>query len=157
MFELDAASAGRLEGVHPNLGRGVRLAATLSTVRFCILPGGGVRTREQAAANAKAGTGVLNSLHIIQADGFGHAVDLVAVGQDGKPSWDLKLYKDMHPAIYQAFDDLGIAIQNGSDWDMDGVIGERGEWDWPHWQLPIAAKLQAAIAAMRRRIAERQK
>lgn len=153
-FYLGARSERNLIGVHPDIVRGVRLAITLTPVDFGILDGGGVRTPAQARANADAGVGVANSLHIIQPDGFGHAVDLVAF-ENGKPSWEKRLYERMHPAIYAAFDELGIPIQNGADWDMDGIVGEKGEWDWPHWQLPQPWRRNAAIEAMMRRQRER--
>jgi peptidoglycan LD-endopeptidase CwlK len=154
-FRPSARTERNLIGVHPDLVAGVRLAYQLSTVDFGILDGGGLRTREQAAANAAKGTGILNSLHLRQPDGFGHAVDLVAF-VNGKPSWDVEVYKRLHPFIYEAFDRLGTPIQNGADWDMDGKVAEKGEYDWPHWQLPQPYKRDAAIAAGMRRQRERE-
>jgi peptidoglycan L-alanyl-D-glutamate endopeptidase CwlK len=138
-FVLGARSERNLIGVHPDLVRGVRLAITRTPVDFGILDGGGLRTPEQAAANAAAGTGILRSLHLMQPDGYGHAVDLVAF-VDGKPSWEHALYRRMQPAIFSAFDELGIPVQS---------LANRG--DWPHWQLPPPHRMKEAIAAMVRR------
>jgi len=114
----------------------VEQAITLTPADFCVVEGGGMRSPEQAADNAKRGTGVLNSMHIRQPDGYGHAVDLVAFA-DGKPNWNrLELYKLIRPAVLQAAAMVGIPIQHGADWDIDGITAEKGEWDWPHWQFP---------------------
>lgn len=150
-FKLSARSLRNLEGVHPKLVEAVKLAITYTTQDFGILDGGGVRSAEQARDNARRGVGVANSLHIAQADGYGHAVDLVAF-VDGKPSWEQRYYPAIRDAMLRACDDVELPIQHGADWDVDGILGERGEWDWPHFQIPnLPHRRQAAEAAMRDR------
>lgn len=153
-FKPGKRTLRNLKGVHPKLVAAVMLAFRYATQDFCILDNGGVRSPAVAKDNAVRGVGVANSLHIIQSDGFGHAVDLVA-WENGKPSWKQSLYPEIHEAMFRACDELGVPVQNGADWDNDGITGERGEWDWPHFQLPRSYKLAAAVAAMERRIAER--
>lgn len=134
-FRIGSRTRANLSGVHPALVAMVEQAIQLTPVDFCVVEGGGVRSPEQAQDNAKRGTGVLNSMHIRQPDGYGHAVDLVA-WVDGMPAWTQSYYKQMRPAILQAAAMVGIPIQHGADWDIDGITGEKGEWDWPHWQFP---------------------
>jgi peptidoglycan L-alanyl-D-glutamate endopeptidase CwlK len=152
MFRLSEGSAGNLEGVHPTLVRAVKIAITITEQDFCILPGGGVRSVAAAADNAKRGVGVVNSLHIPQLDGYSHAVDLVAYV--GGPTWDKRYYPAIRRAMLAACDRLLLPIQHGADWDCDGITGEKGEWDWPHFQLPkLPHRVAAAKEAMNARLA----
>lgn len=144
-----------LAGVTPRLVRCVMRAYQLTHIDFGVLDGGGLRTHAQAQQNFQNGTGVLNSRHLPQApDLLSAAVDLVLfVG--GKQTYDVKLYRQFEPIMLRACDEEGIPIQHGADWDMDGITGEKGEWDWPHWQLPWPHKLKIAEQAMQRRILAR--
>jgi len=152
VFKAGARTLTNLEGVHPELAAAVLLAFKYTKQDFCIIDGGGLRTLEQATVNAARGVGVKNSLHRIQPDGFGHAVDLVAY--QGGPSWDAKLYPPIREAMFRACDELGVLVQNGADWDNDAKFGERGEFDMPHFQLPQwpHSRDAARLAAERRRM-----
>jgi hypothetical protein len=155
-YRLGKASERNLAGVHPTLADAVRLAIGYTEQDFCILKNGGVRSAATARANAAKGVGVANSLHILQPDGFGHAVDLVAY--QGGPVWGQtsseirRLYDPIRAAMYRACDELGLLIQNGADWDNDAIVGERGEWDHPHFQMPQwpHTKEAARLAAIER-------
>jgi peptidoglycan L-alanyl-D-glutamate endopeptidase CwlK len=37
--------------------------------------------------------------------------------------------------MMQAAREQGTALRWGKDWDGDGVPGEKGETDSPHWEL----------------------
>lgn len=138
MFAYGANSRANMAGVHPRLIEYAEATLARSSVDLCVLPGGGSRSRAAAQANHAAGTGVLNSLHIIQRDGYAWAIDLVAIDPaTKKPSWDIKLYRAILPASREAAAHCGILIQEGSDWDLDGKYGEAGEWDWPHRQFVV--------------------
>jgi peptidoglycan L-alanyl-D-glutamate endopeptidase CwlK len=155
-YKAGKRTMANLCGVHPELVAAVLMAFRYAKQDFCIVDGGGLRTQAQADSNAARGVGIKRSQHLPQADGFGHAVDLVAY-QAGRPSWEKGLYRAIHHAMFQACDELGIAIQNGADWDNDGITGERGEWDWPHFQLPKwPHTLAAAKAAAERRKEQRR-
>lgn len=122
-------------GCHPDIQKATLLAIQRSKQDFCIIDNGGARSTMVARANAAKGVGVSNSLHIPQSDGYAHAVDLVAF-YNGKPSWQRELYLPIREAMLSACDDIGLLIQHGADWDLDSILGEKGEWDWPHWQKP---------------------
>jgi peptidoglycan L-alanyl-D-glutamate endopeptidase CwlK len=162
MLYLGTNSLKQLVGVHPRLVEAVKLAIKYSKQDFGIIAGGGLRTRTQAEANAKAGTGITNSMHLKQPDGFGHAVDLVAYengsftwGKSGSVADRDRLYLPIREAMLKACDDLNLLIQHGADWDQDGILGEAGEWDWPHFQIPNAAipgrEGMARVAATKRK------
>lgn len=151
----------RLEGVHPDIVRVANRVSEIYPGDWTILPGGGVRSTVEAAINAAHGTGVADSMHCVQRDGFSHALDFTPIDPEtGKPAHGdrlLTLCREMVPYIEQAQDELMVALQHGADWDSDGIRGERGEWDWPHWQLPRWPHTRAqAHTRMLARIAARQ-
>lgn len=86
MFALGSGSIAHLIGVIPSLEAVVKLAITLSTQDFTVYEG--LRSLEQQRINIRKGVSqTLDSKHLRQADGFGHAVDLVP-WIDGHPVWD---------------------------------------------------------------------
>lgn len=130
-FKLSNRSLSRLNGVHPDLVKVVKRAIEITEHDFSVAEG--VRSKAQAEANAAKGTGIANSLHIPQSDGFAHAVDLHPYPLD----WNnLKSFKTVADAVFKAADELGVLIQWGADWNNNGVVGERSEWDYPHFQKP---------------------
>jgi peptidoglycan L-alanyl-D-glutamate endopeptidase CwlK len=152
-FSLGEKSISKLEGVHADLMRVVKRAIELTTQDFMVLEGVRPEQRQRelygqgrsAAELIKAGvdpslakpsanvvTWTLKSNHFKQADGFGHAVDLVPYPVD----WNtLSKFDAIADAMMQAADELGIKIRHGADWDQDGKLRERGETDNPHFEL----------------------
>lgn len=146
----------KLEGVHPNLAKVVRRASELTTTPFKVIEG--VRSKERSyelwgkgrTASQLSAKGVpvkyarpsdkkvtwlnnpLSSKHCIQSDGYGHAVDLFPAPYQ----WDdIKPFKEVATAMYQAANELGIDITWGGNWDNDDRWHERGEHDSPHFQI----------------------
>lgn len=137
-FSLGAGSRARLVGVHPDLVRVVNRAIQLTTQDFSVLCG--VRTKAEQAdlyaqGRTKPGrivTWTMNSRHIPQADGFGHAVDLVPYPLE----WNnAAAFDAIMVAMMRAAQELRIEIRCGADWDGDGIPHERGEIDRPHFEL----------------------
>lgn len=152
-YLLGAKSRERLAGVHPDLVKVVERAIELTAQDFMVLEG--VRTDkrqrelygqgrtvvELRAAGVDAAlarpsmqkvTWTLKSNHFKQADGYGHAVDLVPYPVD----WNtISKFDHIADAMAQASKELGIPIRHGADWDMDGKRRERGESDNPHFEL----------------------
>jgi peptidoglycan L-alanyl-D-glutamate endopeptidase CwlK len=118
--------------------RVVERAIQISPVDFKVIEG--VRTPERqkalyAQGRTKPGqvvTWTLKSNHFKQADGFGHAVDLLPAPYDWK---DLKPFDLVYIAMLTASRELGIPIRSGMDWDQDGNPREKGEHDSPHYEL----------------------
>lgn len=155
-YVLGAQSRARLAGVHPSLTHVVERAIQLTTVDFKVVEG--LRSDEQcwinfgkgrtAAQCAVAGVPAryakpslakvtwlrdpLASKHCLQADGFGHAVDLLPAPYDWK---DPAGFDAVAQAMMRAAAQLGIALLWGADWDGDGRPRERGESDSPHFEL----------------------
>ncbi len=137
-YKLSARSLSRLEGVHPDLVRIVKRAIEITRQDFSVLEG--VRTPERQAelyaqGRSKPGqivTWMMTSNHFKQADGYGHAVDLVPYPLDWS---DLKAFDTIAMAMFDAADELGLKIRWGADWDQDGNLREKGESDSPHFEL----------------------
>jgi peptidoglycan L-alanyl-D-glutamate endopeptidase CwlK len=78
-------------------------------------------------------TWTLRSRHFRQADGYGHAVDLVPY-RDGAIEWDnagrLGLWTRLAEAMKSAADEFGVSIRWGGDWRTP---------DRPHFELARSA------------------
>lgn len=123
-FKLSKRSLQRLDGVHPTLVKVVGRAIELTKVDFGVTEG--VRTlatQEKYVATGKSQT--MKSKHLIQADGYGHAVDLVAyVGS--KVSWEVTLYDDIADAVAAAAREFDLTIRWGAAWHIDDIAKWNG-------------------------------
>lgn len=160
-FKLGTGSLKKLEGVAPDLVRVVKRAIQITEVDFTVIDG--LRTKEQQALYVAQGrSDTTNSRHLT-----GHAVDVVPWESGGIPWPDPKrctaeeykrriaLFWSVADAMFAAADELGVLIQWGNDWDLDGVpVGpdpDESLVDMPHWQLPWPYRAQAAKGAQARR------
>ena len=118
-FKLSNRSKGKLEGVHPDMTAVVERAIQLSKVDFGVTQG--VRTLDEQKANVAAGRSqTMRSKHLLQDDGFSHAVDVVAyVGPD--VSWELNLYDDICDAFKEAAKEVGCSIKWGAAWSEGDI------------------------------------
>ena len=135
-FVFGQRSLDRLNGVNTRLVSVVHRALELSTVDFTVVEG--LRSKERQAQLYAQGrttpgnkvTWTLKSKHI---DGL--AVDLAPFA-DGKIDWsDSKKFDAIAKAMFMAAAELGVKIRWGKDWNANGIIGERGEVDSPHFEL----------------------
>jgi len=118
-FKLSNRSLGKLEGVHPLLVKVVETAIQHTQTDFGVIFG--VRTlAEQQELFDKGASKTMNSNHLIQDDGYSHAVDLMAyVGSRG--SWELSLYDDLADAMKIAAEEHGAHIRWGGSWTVDDI------------------------------------
>lgn len=121
-YKLSARSESRMAGVHKDLVKVVRRAIEITDVDFTV--GEGLRTQaRQRQLVAQGASKTMNSRHLT-----GHAVDLIALDDDGKVSWDWPLYHRIAAAMKQAAAEVGVPIEWGGDWKTFP--------DGPHYQLP---------------------
>lgn len=143
MFVFGTRSERNLLHVEPRLVKVVRLALLTSPVDFAVVEG--VRSRErqkQLYAQGRTAPGdivtwTMQSKHLVQADGFGHAVDLYPLNPaTGKVDSTYKLgFRQIGAAMLAAAGQLDTRIRWGLDWDQDGILEERGEYDGPHFEV----------------------
>ena len=123
MFKLSSRSLGKLEGVNPVLVDTVKRAIELSKVDFGVIYG--VRSLAEQEKLYNAGRSqTMKSRHLVQEDGYSHAVDLMAY--DGSnPSWDIVMYVDIADSMKAAAKETGAKICWGAAWHIDDITS----WD----------------------------
>lgn len=135
-FKLSQKSIDRLKGVHPDLVRVVNRAIEVTETDFTVSEG--LRTLEtQKKYVAKGVSKTMNSKHLPQSDGFGHAVDLYPyvngkVVSDWNVDWlskdqSRKAWDDVSMAMKRAASEFNVDIQWGGDW--------KSFKDGPHYEL----------------------
>ena len=101
----------KLQGVHPDLVKVITKALEYTTQDFSITEG--VRTKEQQALYVRTGRSqTMNSKHLVQSDGFSHAIDVVPY----PISWDLEKFYPIADAVKKASKELGITVRWGGAW-----------------------------------------
>ena len=121
-YKLSSKSLARLDGLHPDLVKVVKRAIEITPIDFSV--GEGLRSiTRQKELYRKGATKTMNSRHLT-----GHAVDLFALDENGKVTWDWKYYHPLSDAVKQAAKDVGVSLEWGGDWAKFK--------DGPHYQLP---------------------
>lgn len=112
-FVFGKRSREKLQGVHPQLVAVAEEALKRSKIDFAITEG--VRTLEtQKRLVAKGLSQTLNSKHIIQKDGYAHAIDVVPY----PVNWSLEKFYPIAEAFREAAKALGVKIRWGGSWDI---------------------------------------
>ena len=124
-FKLSQQSLSRLEGVHPDLVAVVKRAIEITRIDFGVTEGLRNEARQAQLKHDKKTT-TLKSLHLLQGDGYGHAVDLYVL-VNGKASWEHKHFRWAIQAMMTAAIELDVQIKAGGLW--------RDFLDSPHFQL----------------------
>lgn len=114
-FSLGPKSLAELRGVHPRLVECVHLAIDRSVVDFGVHDG--LRTAQEQREYVRVGTSTtMNSKHLTQVDGFGHAVDLVPY-INGKLRWEWEPIYRIAAAMCSAARELNVSLRWGGVWD----------------------------------------
>ena len=123
-FKLSSRSLKKLEGVHPDMVATVKRAIELTTVDFGVTYG--VRTLAEQERLYKSGRSqTMKSKHLIQGDGYSHAVDLVAY--DGSDVvWEINVYDNIADAMAQAANEVGCKIKWGAAWSVGNIAAYVG-------------------------------
>tara|TARA_R100001591_G_scaffold51968_1_gene62052 strand:+ start:32 stop:496 length:465 start_codon:yes stop_codon:yes gene_type:complete len=125
MYKLSGRSLNKLEGVHPTMVDTVKRAIELSKVDFGVIYGVRSLAEQKRLYEAKRSQ-TMKSKHLVQEDGYSHAVDLMAYdGSD--PSWDIVMYDDIADAMKAAAKETGARIRWGAAWTIDNIA----EWERP--------------------------
>ena len=125
MYKLSGRSLNKLEGVHPTMVDTVKRAIQLSKVDFGVIYGVRSLAEQKRLYEAKRSQ-TMKSKHLVQEDGYSHAVDLMAYdGSD--PSWDIVMYDDIADAMKVAAKETGAKIRWGAAWTIDNIA----DWERP--------------------------
>lgn len=111
MAKFSNKSKEKLKGVHPDLVKVLELAITYTKQDFSITEG--VRTKEQQAIYVRTSKSqTMNSKHLVQKDGYGHAIDVVPY----PVSWELEKFYPIADAIAKAAKELKVTVRWGGAW-----------------------------------------
>jgi peptidoglycan L-alanyl-D-glutamate endopeptidase CwlK len=147
-FILGRRSLANLERVYPPLVSVVKTAITLTPVDFTVFEGVRTSTRQQKLFDIGA-THTLNSKHLIQPDGYGHAVDLVPWldwdgDGDSENRWDWSLGFVIAKAMQKAAQEHQVDIRWGGCWDRSLItLGDPEAAYMDYISRRKAAKLRA--------------
>ena len=115
-YKLGKHSLRELKGVHPKLVLVVRAAIKITDQDFTVHDG--IRTSEEQEEYVRRRVSqTMNSKHLPQEDGFGHAVDLVPY-INGKLRWELDACYEIAMAVREAsrLQCEPVAIRWGGCW-----------------------------------------
>jgi len=114
-FALGAKSLTNLAHVHPGLVAVVERAIAITTQDFTVQEGLRTSARQRLLV-ASGASKTLNSKHLEQPDGSGHAVDLVP-WIDGTARWEWVPIYHIAAAIREAAIALDVPLRWGGVWD----------------------------------------
>lgn len=141
MFSFSNRSLKRLEGVHPLLVDLIHKVMAEQFMDFSVVEG--VRTLERQKDLVRTGKSrTMRSKHLVQDDGYAHAVDIypypinmkkVHAG-DAREIYRFGVLQGMVQAVANR---MKIEIVCGADWDGDGQTLDHTFFDAPHFQLVL--------------------
>lgn len=118
MFKLSNRSKSRLVGVHPKLIEVVHKAIEITEVDFGVTYGvRDLETQKKLVAAGRSTT--LKSKHLLQDDGYSHAVDVVAyvdTGDGAEVCWELPIYDKIADAFKKSSEEVGLTLRWGCAW-----------------------------------------
>lgn len=126
-YKFSNRSLNNLKEVHPDLVACVVLSLyVFSDIDFAVIEGSRTIERQRVLFNS-GNSKTMNSKHLIQSDGFSHAVDLVPWVNGTIPWDDWNAFKRVSNAMNRSSKYLDIDIIWGGDW--------KNFKDGPHFQL----------------------
>jgi peptidoglycan L-alanyl-D-glutamate endopeptidase CwlK len=130
----------RLNGVQPDLVQFIKDLSYYSPYDLLVVEG--VRSLDtQRSYVARGVSKTLDSKHLTQPDGFGHAVDLAIMNADGTVNWadakgDARSYYFLGGIAKQASTSHPkLKLRWGGDWDGDGDFKDQTFNDLVHVEL----------------------
>lgn len=130
-YQFSETSLRRLHGVHPILVTIVTLALRKYTDEdFTVLEGERSRRRQRELVN-KGKSQTMDSKHLLQDDGYAHAVDLGPLTGGEIPWDDWSAFERLADAMQEAADEIGYGdrLTWGGDWDSLR--------DGPHYEINL--------------------
>jgi len=126
-------SKNKLTGVHPDLVLCAEKALSYGLMDFSVVQGVRTEAQQEAlyaqgrTAPGKIVTWTKKSNHLLQPDGYGHAIDICPF-IDGKLDWDnLENFKFLATLMFRAADEINAVIEWGGHWTKNK--------DYPHFEI----------------------
>ena len=140
-FKFSQFSLDKLDGVHPSLVMIVSEVMAMGVMDFRVVEG--VRTLErQKALVADGKSKTMLSKHLIQSDGFGHAVDLFPYPVDMAKvnkgdAREIARFGVLAGLFKAVAFSHNVNVVSGMDWDGDGETLDHTFFDAPHFQIEL--------------------
>lgn len=138
-YKLSTKSLKNLDGVHPSLVKLVTLFVDLGIMDISVNEG--LRSKERQELLVSTGfSKTMDSKHLKQEDGFGHAVDLypypinMAAVNKGNTK-EIARFGVIAGVMKTLALQNNIKIRWGGDWDSDGETLDSTFFDAPHIEL----------------------
>lgn len=129
MYKFGKTSKRKLQECHPDLKRIANELIKMMDVTVLE----GARTPERQKELVRTGMSkIMDSKHLIQSDGYAHAMDLAPFPIDWN---DRERFVYMQGMIRGIAQQLDIEIRSGIDWDNDGILKDHSFFDGPHVEL----------------------
>ena len=160
IFRFGQRSIERMDGIHPKLLAVANDAISASLSDMTVPDMGGMRTLEQQKSLvAKGVSKTINSMHVKQKDGYGHAIDLIPY-VNGKAivnaltTQDREHWYDIVWAMKYGAEKNGLSLRWGGRWfdpkinnvkydirnitsrsDIEKLIIGNSFMDWAHYEI----------------------
>lgn len=140
-FKFSQFSLDRLEGVHPKLQMIVSEVMAMQVMDFRVVEGVRTLERQKELVAAKKSK-TLDSKHLIQPDGFGHAVDLFPYPIDMErvnkgDAREIARFGVLAGLVKAVAFSHNVRVVSGMDWDGDGEVLDHTFFDAPHFQIEV--------------------
>lgn len=141
MMTFGKQSLANLKGVHPDLVGVATRALAYGVMDFSV--GEGLRELSRQKVLLESGfSTTMESKHLKQADGYGHALDLhpypINMKKVNQGSWpEIIRYGVLAGLMRRAAQEEGVVIRWGCDWDSDGQTLDHTFFDAPHFELVL--------------------
>lgn len=133
MPSFGQTSQNRLERVHPYI-RNI-LDDVVAIYDITIPPNGGLRTiKQQEGMVSLKKSKTMNSKHLMQNNGYSHAVDCLPYPVDFN---DRDRFYYMIGLIRMAAENRGVKIRQGHDWDGDSDFKDQSFDDLGHFEITL--------------------
>lgn len=143
-YQYSATSRARLVGVHPVL---VRVANMVIAHTDCAVVYGVRQPVEQKRLFDAGLSKTLDSKHLMQPDGWCHALDLAPV-VNGLIPWEKKHYFYHFAGVILTVADIqGVEVRWGGDWDSDRDLDDQTFMDLVHFELVLSAQKITQVKA----------
>lgn len=141
MYKLSKKSISNLDGVHPSLVDLVKIVMNWQVMDFSVAEG--IRTEDRQKELVESGKSkTMNSKHLRQTSGYGHAVDLYPYPIDMEKVnkgdvREISRFSLLAGLMIAAGKSRGVKVTWGGDWDRDGQTLDHTFFDAPHIQIEL--------------------
>jgi len=141
MYKFSQRSIDKLTHIHPLLVDCVNKVMSYQVMDFSVIEGARSADRQRLLVE-QGKSKTLRSKHLIQSDGYAHAVDLYPYPIDMAKvnkgdAREIIRFGVLAGLMIRAAQELKVSIIWGGDWDADGETLDHTFFDAPHFQLVL--------------------